>query len=172
LARSTPRRAKPEDPERKTPRSDTSGTHVWLVLMKAYRSVARHASLSHEAAEIGLSEFMILEALLSKGPLLVNDIGRRINLTSGAITTAIDRLEERGLVRRSADDRDRRARIVSLTPSGRALITRTFAAHKARMDAAADTLTRNERQTLINLLKKLGRGAAAKLEATDGGEPS
>lgn len=144
---------------------DTSGTHVWLVLMKAYRSLARHAGLSLDAAEIGFSEFTILEALLNKGPLKVNDIGRRINLTSGSITTAIDRLEERGFVKRSADESDGRARLVSLTVAGRSLITKTFAAHKQRMDAAADTLTKAERQSLIRLLKKLGLGADAKLEA-------
>jgi MarR family 2-MHQ and catechol resistance regulon transcriptional repressor len=132
--------------------------------MKAYRSVGRHAALSLEAAGIGLSEFTILEALLNKGPLLVNDIGRRISLTSGSITTAIDRLEKRGLVKRGTDERDRRARLVSLTPAGRSLITRTFAGHKKIMDNAADTLTKAERKTLISLLKKLGLGADAKLE--------
>lgn len=153
-------------PARESGRGDTSGTHVWLVLMKAYRSLARHAAVSIDAAEIGFSEFTILEALLSKGPLKVNDIGRRINLTSGSITTAIDRLEQRGLVRRSTDESDGRARLVSLTATGRSLITRTFARHKARMDAAADTLTRTERQTLIRLLKKVGVGADAKLDDT------
>ena len=143
-------------------RTDTSGTHVWLVLMKAYRSMARHAERSLGAVDMGFSEFTILEVLLSKGPLKVNDIGRRINLTSGSITTAIDRLEGRGLVKRSADESDGRARLVSLTSDGRALITRTFAGHKQRMDDAADTLTKAERKTLISLLKKLGLGAEAK----------
>src|SRR5467141_1263422 len=83
--------------------ADSSGTHLWLVLMKAYRSMARHAQRSIAAHDIGLSDFAILEALLHKGPMLVNEIGRRIQLTSGSITTAIDRLEARGLVERSAD---------------------------------------------------------------------
>ena len=132
--------------------------------MKAYRSLSRHAALSLEADEIGFSEFTILEALLNKGPLKVNDIGRRINLTSGSITTAVDRLEARGLVKRSADEEDGRARLVSLTAAGKSLITRTFGRHKQRMDAAAVSLTKTERRTLIELLKKLGLGADAKLE--------
>jgi MarR family transcriptional regulator, 2-MHQ and catechol-resistance regulon repressor len=146
-----------------TKQRDTSGTHVWLVLMKAFKAMAQHAEQSLRGAELAFSEFMILEALLSKGPLQVNDIGRRVNLTSGAMTSAIDRLEERGLVQRAVDDADKRARVVSLTHSGRALIATTFDAHKARMDAAADTLTAKERRTLIDLLKKLGLGAVEKL---------
>jgi len=149
-----------------TKRRDTSGTHAWLVLMKAFRVLAQHAEQSVRGAALAFSEFTILEVLLNRGPLQVNDIGRRVNLTSGAITSAIDRLEERGLAQRSVDDADRRARVVSLTQAGRALIASTFDAHKARMDAVADTLTAKERRTLIDLLKKLGLGAVEKLDKT------
>jgi MarR family 2-MHQ and catechol resistance regulon transcriptional repressor len=144
-------------------RADASGTHVWLVLMKAHRSLGLHAARSLDGSGIGPSDFKILEVLLNKGPSLVNDIGRRIHLTSGAITTAIDRLEERALVRRAADERDRRACLVSLTKTGRASIAKAFAAHEATMNAAADALTKTERRTLVGLLKKLGLGAVAKL---------
>lgn len=142
---------------------DTSGTHVWLVLMKAHRSMARHAERSISSHGLVLSEFAILEALLHKGPLLVNDIGRRIHLTSGAITTAIDRLEDRGLVVRGEAKTDRRARPVSLTPAGRALISKVFAEHQKNMDAAGSGLTATERGELIELLKKLGTTADEKI---------
>jgi MarR family transcriptional regulator, 2-MHQ and catechol-resistance regulon repressor len=146
---------------------DSSGTHLWLVLMKAHRSLARHAQRSMGGHELGSSDFLILELLLHKGPMLVNEIGRRVHLTSGSITTAIDRLEERGLVERAAADEDRRAKNVSLTRAGRALITRLFEQHKANLDAAADGLTRAERETVIALLKKLGLSAEAKLAESD-----
>lgn len=147
--------------------SDSSGTHLWLVLMKAHHSMARHAQRSIAAHDIGLSDFAILEVLLNKGPMLVNEIGRKMRLTSGSITTAIDRLEARGLVARAADADDRRAKQVSLTRSGRALITKIFAQHSAKLDAAAEGLTRAERETLIQLLKKLGLTADAKLPSAD-----
>jgi len=147
--------------------ADSSGTHLWLVLMKAHRSMGRHAQQSIAAHDIGFSDFTILESLLHKGPMLVNEIGRRIHLTSGSITTAVDRLEERGLVERSADASDRRAKQVSLTRTGRALITKIFDTHKATLDAAAEGLTRSEREALIALLKKLGTTAEAKLPAKD-----
>jgi MarR family transcriptional regulator, 2-MHQ and catechol-resistance regulon repressor len=138
---------------------DVSGTHVWLVMMKAYRALEGHASRSIVAAEMGLSDFATLELLLHKGPQRVNEIGRRIQLTSGSITTAVDRMETRGLVIRRADPGDRRASVVELTPKGRALIVEVFRAHQATMDVAADALSRAERATLIRLLKKLGLSA-------------
>ncbi len=144
--------------------ADSAGAHLWLVLMKAHRTMARHAQLSIAAHDIGLSDFTILEALLHKGPLLVSELGRIVQLTSGSITTAIDRLESQQLVGRSADASDRRARIVTLTRDGRALVTRIFEQHSANLDAASSGLTAAERQTLISLLKKLGKTAEQKLE--------
>src|SRR3954470_9864463 len=110
--------------------ADVSGTHVWLVLMKAHRTLQRLATGSIEASDIGLSDFAVMEMLLHKGPQPVNEIGRRIELTSGAITTAVDRLESRGLVTREAHENDRRARIVCLTARGRQQAATVFAAHK------------------------------------------
>src|SRR6266571_5143988 len=78
--------------------ADASGTHLWLVMMKAHRALQRLATRSIESSEVGLSDFAVMEMLLHKGPQPVNEIGRRIELTSGAITTAVDRLEARKLV--------------------------------------------------------------------------
>ena len=140
---------------------DLSGTHVHLVLMRAQRAIGNHAKASFAKMELSFTDFRILEALLHKGPQLVNDIGRRIDLTSGSITTAVDRLEERGLVERVPDERDGRAKLVTLTREGKPLITKAFAAHKKRLDRTAEVLSKPERAQLISLLKKLGRGAEA-----------
>ena len=149
------------------PSADTAGVHVWLVLMKAHRSLVRHAERSIVALDMCISDFGVLEVLLHKGPQSVGEIGRRVDLTSGSITTAIDRLEKRGLVARAAHARDRRARVVDLTPDGKALITRVFATHKQAMDRAAHGLSKAKRGTLIELLKKLGTTAERQLTEGD-----
>src|ERR1700674_1169755 len=149
---------------------DRSGVHVWLVLMKAYRSLFRHAEQSIVALDMCISDFGVLEVLLHKGPQSVSEIRRRVELTSGSITTAIDRLEQRGLVARAAHASDRRARMVDLTPDGKALITHVFSTHKQAMDRAAQGLSNAERGTLIALLKKLGTTAEHQL--TEGGRES
>src|SRR5438876_5411856 len=122
--------------------ADGSGTHLWLVLMKAHRTLARLATRSIESSEVGLSDFAVLEMLLHKGPHPVNEIGRRIELTSGAITTAVDRLESRGLVTREAHASDRRARVVRFTAAGEQQAASVFTRHKVAMDLAASGLSR------------------------------
>ena len=139
--------------------SKNSGVHLWLVLMKAHRALSRHAAKSIEPSGLGRSDFAVLEVLLNKGPQKVNDIGRRVELTSGSITTAIDRLEARGFVARGLDDGDRRSRIVRLTPAGRARISEVFGQHAAALEAASSGLSKSERKSLIGLLKKLGIAA-------------
>jgi MarR family 2-MHQ and catechol resistance regulon transcriptional repressor len=138
---------------------DVSGTHLWLVMMKAHRVLERLATQSIESFEVGLSDFGVMEMLLHKGPQPVNEIGRRIGLTSGAITAAVDRLESCGLVAREAHPSDRRARVVRLTARGREQATKVFAGHKTAMDSAASGLSKSERAMLIRLLKKLGVSA-------------
>ena len=139
-----------------------SGVHVFLVLWKAASAVHSYAEKSLAESEMCSSDFAVLEALLHKGPLPVNEIGRKVLLTSGSITVAIDRLETKGLVERRAHGTDRRARIVHLTREGRKLITRIYADHAADMEKlAAASLNKSERKTLIRLLKQIGYEAAS-----------
>lgn len=139
-------------------RSDT-GVHLWLILMKAHEAMRRHAEHHIHSLGIGFSDFAALEVLLHKGPLPVNEIGRRVRLTSGSITTAIDRLERKGMVERRNDPADRRARVVHLTEAGRKLIECAFADHQAAMERAASGLTAAERAEAVALLKKAGKRA-------------
>ena len=144
----------PAGPEREP----VPGVHVWLVLAKAARAMAVAATRSVAGMGMCPSDFGALEVLLHKGPLPVNTLGRKLLLTSGSATAAIDRLEKRGLVERRYDPDDRRARIVCLTPPGRRLISKAFAAHAADMEEAVSVLTPPERSALVLSLKKLGKG--------------
>jgi len=145
-----------------------SGVHVFLVLWKAARAVQAYAEKSILEVEMCGSDFAVLEALLHKGPLPINEIGKKVLLTSGSITVAVDRLETKGLVERRAHGTDRRAKIVHLTKAGRKMITRAYAEHAADMESLASaSLTKSERNTLIRLLKKIGYEAAATFEQSE-----
>ena len=93
-------------------RGNQGTDHVWLVMMKAMRSLMRYATAGIEETGLGLSDFGILEALLHKGPLPVNTIGPIVDLTPGSISIAVDRLFAKGLVSRVESAEDRRVRIV------------------------------------------------------------
>jgi MarR family 2-MHQ and catechol resistance regulon transcriptional repressor len=111
------------------------------------------------------TDFGVLEALLHKGPLTVKQIGEKVLLTSGSMTAAVDRLAARGLVVRTDDARDRRARIIELTPQGRELIERAFACHRDAMEEALKGFLEGERMILLPLLRELGRTAERNFHA-------
>jgi MarR family 2-MHQ and catechol resistance regulon transcriptional repressor len=138
--------------------------------MKAHQSLERHAMPSIAGTGLCFSDFAVMEILLHKGPLPVNTLGAKVALTSGSATAAIDRLSAKGLVRRADDPHDRRARIVHLTTKGKALIESAFRNHESDMEAAANGLSASERQTLITLLKKLGKSADRKSAPSKKGE--
>lgn len=133
-----------------------TGVHLWLLLWKATRAQEAHARRSVEAMGLCLTDFGALEALLHKGPLPVNTLGRKILITSGSMTAAVDRLERQGLVERRSSSTDRRARIAHLTRKGAALIQRLFEEHARDMEQAFSSLDGPERATLAALLRKLG----------------
>jgi MarR family transcriptional regulator, 2-MHQ and catechol-resistance regulon repressor len=80
-------------------------------------------------------------------------------LTSGSISTAVDRLEKRKLVRRDPSVDDARVTYVSLTGPGHALIQRIFSRHAQRLEEAFSPLSDDERLMLEELLKKAGKHA-------------
>lgn len=137
----------------------TPGVHLWLLLWKAAKAQEVHARRSAEGTGLCLSDFGVLEALLHKGPLPVNTLGKKILISSGSVTAAVDRLERARLVERMDTAADRRARIVHLTPKGTTLIRELFAEHARDMERAFSQLDGPERQALARLLRKVGRDA-------------
>jgi MarR family 2-MHQ and catechol resistance regulon transcriptional repressor len=138
--------------------------HVWLVMLKAMRALARYAATGIEGTGLGESDFRVLEVLLHKGPLPVNTIGPIVNLTPGSISIAVDRLVAKGLVSRVESAKDRRVRIVALTPRGEELIVPAFRKHARQMRRVFSELSPEELRALEEALKKAGKRAAALLE--------
>jgi MarR family transcriptional regulator, 2-MHQ and catechol-resistance regulon repressor len=138
----------------------TEATHVFLILWKTYRAIFAKSDESRKNLGLGDSDFRVLEVLLHKGPLPVNVIGDKVELTTGSITTAVDRMEAKWLVVRKNHPEDRRVRIVELTPKGRRLIERAYAQHEIVMERAMKHLSREDRALLVDLLKRLGKTEA------------
>jgi MarR family transcriptional regulator, 2-MHQ and catechol-resistance regulon repressor len=138
-----------------------SAPRLWLVLARAYGSMGNYIEGSIAAQGLGLSDFMVLEVLLHKGPLTISAIGQKVLLASASMTSAIDRLEKRGLVRRKTCDSDRRIRFVELTDSGSALIEEIYVRHEKDLEAVIGELRDEERRVIYDGLKKIGLAAKA-----------
>jgi MarR family 2-MHQ and catechol resistance regulon transcriptional repressor len=134
---------------------------LWLVLARAYGSAAAYVQHTIAAQGLCISDFMVLEVLLHKGPLPISAIGEKVLLASASMTSAIDRVEKRGFVHRFGSDEDRRVRMVELTPEGRSFISALFATHAKDLEFLTAGLTQAELKSLYQGLKKIGLKAKA-----------
>ena len=98
---------------------------------------------------------------ITRVPLLLGDLQRRILVSSGGTTFLVDRLEKRGLVERQLCPSDRRARYAVLTAEGTALIGHIFPAHAESIRRAMSGLGLADQRAAITLLKTLGTEAEA-----------
>ena len=125
-----------------TEQKNVSASRLWLVMARAYGSIVDYIEHSLAAQGLGISDFMVLEVLLHKGPLTISTIGEKVLLASASMTSAIDRLEKRGLVRRKTCNSDRRIRFVELTDCGKAFIEEIYARHEKDLEAVTKALDR------------------------------
>lgn len=140
--------------ENKTKR--TSGPQLFLSFWKTSRAVMRADQQSIAALGFNsLSDFAVLEVLLHKGPLPVNTIGEKVLLTSGSITSAVQRLEKQDLVTRVRGEGDARVVVVYLTAAGRTLIEKAFDKHAEHLEEIFADLSEIEKNQFLKILKKV-----------------
>jgi MarR family 2-MHQ and catechol resistance regulon transcriptional repressor len=148
-----------------------TGPRLWITLARAHGALASYVEHCIAAEGICLSDFMVLEVLLHKGPMAISGIGEKVLLANASMTAAVDRLEARSWVVRQSSETDRRSRIVALTRTGRAFISELYARHAKDIEAVTNVLTQREQNQLRSLLKKLGlaaRDATAKRHSPAG----
>jgi len=129
---------------------------LFIVLSRAYRALNEEVNKVIQQRGLNPTEFAVLELLYHKGDQPLQQIGGKILLASGSITYVVDKLEQKGYLRRNGCPKDRRVTYAQITDEGRALIEEIFPEHSHRINELMDVLSSEEKQTAIDLLKKLG----------------
>jgi DNA-binding MarR family transcriptional regulator len=119
-----------------------------------------HRMLDETLAEFGLTdgEWKALTHLQLDGPPYRKSVGKLAkwaDLSSGAMTNRIDRLEQAGLVRRLSDPDDRRGVLVELTDTGRRTWEDSVSAQAEKESLIASALSEDEKKQLNALLRRL-----------------
>ncbi|OAH55022.1 MULTISPECIES: MarR family transcriptional regulator [Bacillaceae] len=129
---------------------------LFIVLTRANHSVEEKIKEDIRNHGLNPTEFAVLEFLFHKGDQPMQQIGKRILLKSGSTTYVIDKLEEKRLLCRKHCSEDRRVIYVEITDEGKQLIEDIFPKHKKTIQKIFEELNKDEKQTMISLLKKLG----------------
>ena len=115
--------------------------------------------------ELHQGEFDVIATLRRSGSpyaMTPTDLHEGLMLSSGAMTSRLDRLERKGLIERVPSPNDRRSTLVRLTPAGLALIDKLLPLHVANEQQALASLTQKEQAQLDGLLAKLIVGLGRK----------
>lgn len=105
---------------------------------------------------LSFSQFMVLEALYSKGNLSIGEVREAILSSVGTISLVVKNLEKMGYVKRKTDENDKRVSILFLTNEGRAVIEKVIPENETMIYDYMKDLSEEETKTLLSLLKKLG----------------
>ncbi|MGG4553988.1 MarR family winged helix-turn-helix transcriptional regulator [Paenibacillus humicus] len=137
----------------------TASLKLFVVLSKAYKTIMDQAIKDMKQRGLSPSEFTILEVLYNKGRIPLQQIGDKILITSGSVTYNIDKLVQKGLIRRVPCEQDRRVIYAEITAEGNELFERIFPDHAEFVHSKLDGLNYEEKLQAIELLKRLGKGA-------------
>lgn len=121
------------------------------------RATQRHTSIFAElmTRDMTPTRFAALAKLHELGALSQNQLGRLTSMDIATIKGVVDRLRDRGLVVTEKDPNDGRRQLVSLTDSGREMITRTIPIAIDVTEKTLNPLTRSEARSLVSLLEKI-----------------
>ena len=141
-----------------------SPTKVLTEVIREWSEVFMHRSgrdFKRFMDETGLSfsQLSVLMRLQHGGSSGVSDIGDQLGVTNAAASQAVDRLVQLGLIERTEDPEDRRAKRLALTPKGRALIEKGIEARSKWIEGLTDALTPDQQAMIISALTLLTESA-------------
>jgi DNA-binding MarR family transcriptional regulator len=130
---------------------------AWESLLSAHAALMKAFLADEGWDELSMREYDVLYTLSKqRGPIRLGELHRHVLLSQPALSRMVERLAERGLVRREADPADGRGTLLSLTDQGRAA-QRTVGRRHARSVASAMSaaLTDKELAQLEDLCRRL-----------------
>jgi MarR family 2-MHQ and catechol resistance regulon transcriptional repressor len=130
---------------------------TYIKLQRSAESTAARATRHLASAGLTFSQYGVLDILFHLGSLPLGQIAEKILKSEGNMTTVVDNLERRGLVKRERKERDRRVITLTLTEAGRNVIEGILPPHIQAIVEEMSVLTPDEQETLSRLCRKVGK---------------
>jgi MarR family 2-MHQ and catechol resistance regulon transcriptional repressor len=126
-----------------------------IAMARSYNNAFGKIEKNIRSFDLTVSEFGVLEFLYHKGDQPVQEIAKKILVTSGTITYVINKLIEKDFVERKQCTNDKRIFYIHLTKKGERRIADIFPDHEKFLDELFKGLAEGEKNLLIEKLKKL-----------------
>jgi len=134
---------------------DKHGIFVELIdeVRRSQSATARYDQAVADALGLNRTDMRCLDTIEREGAVPAGRLAEETGLTSGAITTVIDRLERGGLARRVPDPSDRRRVLVEMTPATRENANRFYSAHMAEAERLFNLYSREQLELLLGFVR-------------------
>ena len=128
---------------------------IVYALGRTYNLVMRRFNACYKKFGLSPASFNLL-MLLERGraAMTQRELGERLVVSPSDMTGLVDRLERKGLVRRTPGQ-DRRAKILQITPRGSALVEKVWPHHAEEMRRVVRVFSTNEANVLARGLTQL-----------------
>lgn len=127
----------------------------FLLLMQTSKAIQERIRDEMSKHKLSITEFSVLEVLFYQGKQTIQQIGNRILISSGSMTYVIDKLEQKGIIKRNDCRVDRRVIHITLTAEGMKMMENIMPQYKEMVDSFFGELTVEESEVLVNSLKKV-----------------
>lgn len=131
---------------------------TFIKFVRAFDTVTARLEEQDTTGDLSGSQFGTLEMLYHLGPMVQKDIGQKLLISKSNVVTIIDKLEERGFVRRQRSLEDRRCVFVHLAEDGREEVEQILPVHVGAITCEMNFLTPAEQKEFGRLCRKLGLG--------------
>jgi DNA-binding MarR family transcriptional regulator len=135
---------------------------------RSQSATARFDQAVADAMGVNRTDMRCVDVIEREGAVPAGRLAEVTGLTSGAITTVIDRLERAGIARRVRDDGDRRRVLVELTPSAREQGRDYYSAHVEQSEVLYRRYSEAQIELLLEFVRRgreFNEVQAARLEA-------
>ncbi len=144
---------------------DTLANEAWEAVMTAHAVLLKEFESEDMWSNVSMREYDVLYTLSKcDGPVRMGELGQSVLLSQPGLSRLVDRLVQRGLVRRTPDPADRRSVRVSLTEAGAARQKEVGRQHarsvRRALTSVLDAGELRELKTLAGKLAGPGRDAA------------
>lgn len=134
---------------------DVSPVEVGQAYFELHHLLHRSIDRTMSCAGLSFARTKVLMRIAAEGPMNQAKLAGLLGFAPRSVTETIDALERDGLVTRSEDPNDRRARLVAITPAGRDAHEAAMAVKTKAMTETFGSLTTQERASLIELLASI-----------------
>jgi MarR family 2-MHQ and catechol resistance regulon transcriptional repressor len=136
--------------------SEVLSLNAYITLLRSCDTISNQIGNLLNKKKLSMSQFGVLESLYYIGPMCQREIGTKILKSTANITTVIDNLEKRSLVKRVRQEDDRRYITVNITEKGKTYLENIIPLHMKEIFKRMEILTEVERKSLYTICKKLG----------------